>query len=114
MAPPRIGRKWGFFPYSLKNPSINASDVFPKDLLIMFCANFTCKGKECSNANCGFKHLTKAGKIPCKAILTIAAHFIAKDAGWFNEYHFMKVPNVEIKKLLGNSKGISSETARLV
>jgi len=39
----------------LKNPNINPPDVFPKDLPIKLCANFTCKGKECTNANCGFK-----------------------------------------------------------
>jgi hypothetical protein len=95
----------------LKNPNINASNVFPRDLSIKLCANFTCKGKECANANCGFKHPTKAGEIPCEAVLAIASHFIAKDIGWFNEYHFMKVPDEEVKKLLGNVKGISSKTA---
>jgi hypothetical protein len=75
------------------------------------CANFTCRGKECANANCGFKHPTKAGEIPREAVLAIAAHFVAKDIGWFNEYHFMKVPDEEVKKLLGNGKGISSKTA---
>ncbi len=95
----------------LKNPNINASDVFPKNLSIKLCANFTCKAKECSNMNCGFKHPTKAGKIPRKAILAIAAHFVAKDVGWFNKYHFMKVTNEQVKKLLSNVKGISSKTA---
>jgi hypothetical protein len=67
--------------FFLKNPNINASDVFPRDLSIKLCANFTCKGKECANANCGFKHPTKVGEIPRAAVLAIAAHFVAKDIG---------------------------------
>jgi hypothetical protein len=62
-------------------------------------------------ANCGFKHPTKVGVIPCAAVLAIPAHFVAKDIGWFNKYHFMKVPDEEVKKLLGNVKGISSKAA---
>jgi hypothetical protein len=107
--PAKDRKEMGMF--FLKNPNINASDVFPKDLSIKLCANFTCRGKECANANCEFKHLIKAGEIPRESVLAIAAHFVAKDIGWFNEYHFMKVPDEEVKKLLGNVKGISSKTA---
>jgi hypothetical protein len=107
--PAKDRKEMGMF--FLRNPNINTSDVFPRDLSIKLCANFTCRGKECANANCGFKHPTKAGEIPREAVLAIAAHFVAKDIGWFNEYHFMKVPDEEVKKLLGNAKGISSKTA---
>ena len=107
--PTKDRKEMGMF--FLKNPNINASDVFPKDLSLKLCASFTCKGKECSNMSCGFKHPTKAGKIPCESILASAAHFVVKDVGWFNEYHFMKVPDEQVKKLLSNVKGISSETA---
>ncbi len=75
--PTKDRKEMGMF--FLKNPNIIASDVFPKNLLIKLCTNFTCKGKECANANCGFKHPTKAGEIPRDAVLAIAAHFIAKD-----------------------------------
>jgi hypothetical protein len=62
---------------------------------------------------------TKANR-PCKAsemrretILAIASHFKKKDIGWFNEYHFMKMPQMiaEVKRLLGNTKGVMSKTA---
>ncbi len=96
--------------FYLKNPNITPSDIFPKDLPFKLCANFTCKGKECTNANCGFKHPNKASEIPCESFLAIASHFSAKDIGWFNEYHFMKMPDEGVKKLLGNSRGISSKT----
>jgi hypothetical protein len=107
--PAKDRKEMGMF--YLKNPNITPSDVFPKDLPIKLCANFTCKGKECTNANCGFKHPTKASEIPNESIIAIASHFSAKDIGWFNEYHFMKMPDEGVKKLLGNSKGISSKTA---
>jgi hypothetical protein len=107
--PAKDRKEMGMF--FLKNPNINPSDVFPRDLPIKLCANFTCKGKECTNANCGFKHPTKASEIPHKTVLAIASHFSTKDIGWFNKYHFMKMPKNEVKKLLGNVKGISSKTA---
>ncbi len=97
--------------FYLKNPNINPPDVFPKDLPIKLCANFTCKGKEYTDINYGFKHPTKASEIPRETILAIASHFSAKDIGWFNEYHFIKMPDEGVKKLLGNTKGISSKTA---
>ena len=106
--PAKDRKEMGMF--FIKNTNINPSDVFPKDLPIKLCANFTCKGKECTNANCGFKHPIKASEIPRESILAIASHFSAKDIGWFNEYHFMKMPDEGVKKLLGNSKGISSKT----
>ncbi len=85
------------------------SNIFPKDLPIKLCANFTCKGKECTNANCGFKHPTMASELSRETILTIASHFTNKDIGWFNEYHFMKLPDAEVK--IGNTKGLISKTA---
>ncbi len=106
--PAKDRKEMGMF--YLKNPNITPSDIFPKDLPIKLCANFTCKGKECTNANCGFKRPNKASKIPRESILAIALHFSTKDIGWFNGYHFMKMPDEGVKKLLGNSKGISSKT----
>jgi hypothetical protein len=98
--------------FYLKNPGINPSDVFPKDMPEKVCANFTCKGKECINANCNFTHPRKASELKRKTILTIASHFDKKDIGWFNEYHFMKMPGItnDVKRLLGNAKGTISKT----
>ena len=95
------------------NPSINPADIFPKDMLEKLCANFTCKGKECNNTNCDFAHPRKASELKRKTIILIANHFIKKDVGWFNEYHFMRMPNITdgVKKLLGNTKGPTSKTA---
>jgi hypothetical protein len=75
-------------------------------------ASFTCKGKECTNTNCKFAHPRKALELKRKTIILIANHFIKKDVGWFNEYHFMRMPNITdgVKKLLVNTKCPTSKS----
>jgi hypothetical protein len=104
-------KDWGMI--YLCNPSINPMDIFPKDMPEKLCANFTCKGKECKNTNCDFAHPRKALELKRKTIIPIANHFIKKDVGWFNKYHFTRMPNITdgVKKLLGNTKGPTSNTA---
>jgi hypothetical protein len=99
--------------FYLKNPSINPSDVFPKVMPEKICANFTCKGKECSNTACDFVHPRKPSELKRETIIAIADHFNKTNIGWFNEYHFMKMPDITdgVKKLLGNTRGISSKMA---
>jgi hypothetical protein len=99
--------------FYLHNPSINPTDIFPKDMPKKLYANFTCKGKECNNTNCDFAHPRKALELKCKTIIVIANHFTKKDMGWLNKYHFMRMPNITygVKKLLGNTKGPTSKTA---
>jgi hypothetical protein len=94
------------------NTLITPSDVFPKDMPDKICANFTCKGKGCNNVNCNFIHPRRPSELKRETILAIANHFTKRDIGWFNEYHFMKMPNItdKIKKLLGNTKGPNSKT----
>ncbi len=95
--------------FYLHNPSINPVDIFSKDMLKKLCANFTCKGKECNNTNCDFAHPRKASELKQETIIVIANHLIKKDVGWFNKYHFMRMPNITdgVKKLLGNTKGLT-------
>jgi hypothetical protein len=99
--------------FYLRNPSINLSDISPKDMPEKLSPNFTCKGKECNNTYCDFAHPRKASELKCKTIIVIANHFIKKDVGWFKEYHFMRMPNIKdgVKKLIGNTKGPTSKTA---
>jgi hypothetical protein len=96
--------------FYLRNASINPLDIFPMDMPEKLCVNFTYKGKECNNANCDFAHPRKASELKREKIIVIANHFIL---GWFNEYHFMRMPNITdgTKKLLGNTKGPTSKTA---
>jgi hypothetical protein len=99
--------------FYLCNPPINPADIFPKDMLKKLCANFTCKGKECTNTNCNFAHPRKASELKHETIILIANHFIKKDVEWFNEYHFMRMPNITdgVKKFLGSTKGPTSKKA---
>jgi hypothetical protein len=99
--------------FYLCNLPINPADIFPKDTPEKLCANFTCKGKEIINTNCDFAHPRKALELKRKTIILIANHFIKKDVGWFNKYHFMRMPNITdgVKKLLGNTMGPTSKTA---
>jgi hypothetical protein len=97
----------------LHSPSINPADIFPKDIPKKLCANFICRGKECNNTNCDFTHPRKASELKRKMIIMIANHFTKKDMGWFNEYHFMRMPNITdgVKMLFGNTKGPTSKMA---
>ncbi len=99
--------------FILHNESINPADIFPRDMPKQLCTSFTCKGKECNNTNCDFACPRKALELKCKVIIAIANHFIKKDVGWLNKYHFMRMPNITdgVKKLLGNTKGPTSKTA---
>jgi hypothetical protein len=96
--------------FYLHNASINPADIFPRD---MPSANFTCKGKECNNTNCDFAHPRKALELKRKTIIMIANHFIKKDVGWFNKYHFMRMANITdgVKKLRGSTKSPTSKSA---
>ncbi len=98
--------------FYLNNPSINPSKVFLKVMPEKICTNFNCKGKECNNASYDFIYPRKPSKLKPKTIIVIADHFNKTNIGWFNEYHFMKMSNITdcVKKLLGNTRGISSKT----
>jgi hypothetical protein len=99
--------------FYLHNPTINPVDIFPKDMPEKLCVNFTCKGKECNNTNCDFAHPRKASELKRKTIIEVTNHFIKKDVGWFNKYHFMRMSNIidGVKKLLGNIKGPTRKMA---
>jgi hypothetical protein len=97
----------------LRNVSINPLILFPKDMPEKICTNFICKGKECTNANCDFAHPKRPSELKRETILVVASHFIKRDNSWFNEYYFMKMPNItnKIQGLLGNTKGLNSKLA---
>ncbi len=45
--------------------------------------------------------------------MAMSSHFTKQETGWFNEYHFMKMPNIanKVRKLHGNTKGPNSKMA---
>jgi hypothetical protein len=72
---------------------MKASDVFPKGMAESVCVNFTCKGRECTRENCTFVHPSKVCDLKKETVNAIGKHFLEKRAGWFNEWHFLKVAN---------------------
>ena len=92
--------------FYLRNTSINPADIFPADLTPKICPFFTCKGKECNKEadQCPGQHPTKASDIAPCIIAKIGRHFIEKNVGWFNEWHFARVDLApELKALCGNT-----------
>ena len=92
---------------------INPSEIFPKVMPKKICTKFTCKVKECNNVSCDFIHPRKPSELKHETITAIANHFNKHKIGWFNKYHFMRLPNITdgVKKLIGNTRGISSKSA---
>ena len=100
----------------LHNPRIRIIDAFPANLLKKVCVDFCCRGKECKRENdeaCTFLHPCSATDLKLETIKKIGDHFKDRNIGWFNEYHFMRVPNLKpkYKALMGNTDGPSSKTA---
>ena len=42
--------------FYLRNVVLRATEIFPRDLVQRVCADFTCKGKECTRDPCSFMH----------------------------------------------------------
>ncbi len=96
--------------FFLTRNNIKAIDIFPKDLPTKNCANFTCKGCECTRESCPYSHLRNARELPTDTIAAIARHFSTKKIGWLNEGHFMKLAHLppDVKALVGGKDGPSS------
>jgi hypothetical protein len=96
--------------FFLTRNDIKATDVFPKNLPTKICADFTCKGRECTRASCPYSHPRNAHELPADTIAAIACHFSTKKIGWLNEWHFMKLAHLppNVNALVGGKDGPSS------
>jgi hypothetical protein len=96
--------------FFLTRNNIKAIDIFPKDLPTKICANFTCKGRECTRQSCPYSNPRNACNLPTNTIATIARHFSTKKIGWLNKWHFMKLAHLppDVKVLVGGKDGPSS------
>ncbi len=96
--------------FFLAKHDIRATDIFPKDLPTKICADFTCKGCECTRENCPYSHPRNACKSNAETIAAIVCHFSSKKIRWLNEWHFMKLGDlpVDVKALVGRKDGPSS------
>ncbi len=48
--------------FFLSKPNMKATDVFPKGMAELVCANFTCRGRGCTREDCTFLHPRKVSK----------------------------------------------------
>ena len=64
--------------FFLTRNNIKAIDIFPKDLPTKICADFTCKGHECTRESCPYSHPRNARELPAETIAAIACHFSTK------------------------------------
>ncbi len=96
--------------FFLTKHDIKAIDIFPKDLPTKICADFTCKGCECTRENCPYSHPRNACKLSAETITAIVCHFSSKKIGWLNKWHFMKLGHLpaDVKALVGGKDGPSS------
>jgi hypothetical protein len=95
--------------FFLTRNNIKAIDIFPRDLPTKICADFTCKGRECSRETCPYSHPRNARELTAETIAAIAHHFSSKKIGWLNEWHFMKTAHLpaDVKALVGGKDGPS-------
>ncbi len=96
--------------FFLTKHDIKATDIFPKDLPTKICADFTCKGCECTRENCPYSHPRNARKLTAETIAAIVCHFSSKKIGWLNKWNFMKLGHLsaDVKALVGGKDGPSS------
>jgi len=99
--------------FFLHKPDMKATDVFPINMVEKVCVDFSCKGRECTRESCTFIHPRKVSDMHRETINAIGDHFLAKNIGYFNEWHFLPLLNelpVKYKPLLGGKDGPSSKT----
>ncbi len=99
--------------FFLSKPDVKAADILPKGMAESVCVDFTCKGRECTRDNCTFLHPRKVSNMKKETVNTIGDHFLEKNVGWFNKWHFLKAMNklpAKYKKLMGGKDGPSSKT----
>jgi hypothetical protein len=96
--------------FFLAKHDVWATDIFPKDLPTKICADFTCKGRECTMENCPYSHPRNARELTAETIAAIVHHFSSKKIGWLNKWHFMKFGDLlaDVKVLVGGKDGTSS------
>jgi hypothetical protein len=93
--------------FFLTKHDIKAMDIFHKDLPTKICANFTCKGCECTRENCPYSHPRNACEMTAETIAKIIRHFSSKKIGWLNKWRFMKLGRLpaDVKALVGGKDG---------
>jgi hypothetical protein len=94
----------------LAKHDIRATDIFSKVLPTKICADFTCKGRECTRENCPYSNPRNAHKLTAETITAIVCHFSLKKIALLNKWHFIKLGDLpaDVKALMGGKDGPSS------
>ena len=92
--------------FYLKNTSMRAADVFPKDLEEKVCVDFTCKDRECTKEGCTLKHPRWPKDLSKETNESIARNFLTGKHGWCSNYHYRNYAMPpDLNKIMGGSDG---------
>ena len=93
--------------FYLRNPETRAMDIFPRDLDQNICADFTCKGRECTREPCLFMHPQNPRVMDRVTVEEIAQNFATNKKGWLSDYHFQNETalSADVKAMVGGSQG---------
>ena len=93
--------------FYLKDPAIKLGYVFPKELAVTLCTNYTCKGCECNAESFEFSHPRLPKDIEKSNIEKIACFFKQNKHGYLSKYHFCRLNLSETaKSVMGGADGI--------
>ena len=93
--------------FYLRNSELCATDIFPRDLVQKICADFTCKGRECTREPCSFMHPRNPRAMERVTVKEIARNFATIKKGWLSDYHFQNETALptDAKAMIGGLQG---------
>ena len=95
--------------FYLKNPAMNLVFVFPKEIAVKLCVDYTCKGCKCNAKNCAFSHPHQPNDIDKPDIAKIVCYFKQNKHGYLSKYKFRKLDLSDAaKSMMGGVDGITS------
>ena len=105
--PAFVKTKMGMF--YLKNPAMMKGSIFPKELAVTLCVDYTCKGCKCIAEKCAFADTRPPKDIEKSDIEKIAGFFKQNKHGYLSEYHFCRLDLSETaKSVMVGAEGITS------
>ena len=82
--------------------------VFPKERVVMLCADYTCKSCKCNAENSAFAHPRQPRDIEKLDIEKIACFFKQNKHGHLRKYHFRRLDlSAAAKSVSGGADGIT-------
>ena len=89
--------------FYLRNAELRVADIFPQGMAEKICADFTCKGRECTREPCSFMHPRNPKDMDKVTVKAIARNFATTKKGWLSDYHFHNETTLpaDVKAMLG-------------